>query len=334
MIYYLPLEHIDKRYTADMDDQIMRELKKQQKSFIKIDGELADQTIDTGAFLDASGTFIWKFSQLSQVAELFRNGVIKPFDTFFISDIWFPGVESIRYMSHFYKIPVQLKGMLHAGSFTETDYVRGMESWAQWTERGWLQMFDKVFLGSNTIAQELYSKGRVIDPLRVQVTGLPFSTTDLYEKYGHPKSWNEKDELVVFVGRLDMEKQPWKFEQLEKDFRAKYPASDVKFVKSMDLKLSKADYFKLLSSAKVVYSAALQENFGYGVLEATAYGCMPILPNRLSYKDLFPEHCLYSSDQDALNKLSDIFYGKRPDVDHTWYAKTHDTNTEDIVSQL
>jgi hypothetical protein len=121
MIYYLPLEHIERRYTALLDKQLMREFRKQKKAFIKIDGELLTTKIETGAFLDSEGTNYYKFSQLQKVCRLFKEGKIKQDDTFFVSDLWFPGIESIKYMAYFRGIRVNIKGLLHAGSFTETD---------------------------------------------------------------------------------------------------------------------------------------------------------------------------------------------------------------------
>lgn len=59
-------------------------------------------------------------------------------------------------------------------------------------------------------------------------------------------------------------------------------------------------YRDLLSSSDVVVSTARQEFFGIAVVEAVAAGCMPVLPDRLSYPDLIPESfhedCLYPDD--------------------------------------
>ena len=51
-----------------------------------------------------------------------------------------------------------------------------------------------------------------------------------------------------------------------------------------------ADYRKWLAQGSVVISTAIQENFGISVMEAVAHGCLPLLPNRLSYPELIPEH--------------------------------------------
>ena len=51
-----------------------------------------------------------------------------------------------------------------------------------------------------------------------------------------------------------------------------------------------ADYRKWIAKGNVVISTAIQENFGISVMEAVAHGCLPLLPNRLSYPELIPEH--------------------------------------------
>lgn len=53
------------------------------------------------------------------------------------------------------------------------------------------------------------------------------------------------------------------------------------------------DYYRLLRMGDVVVSTALHEFFGMSVIEAVRAGCSPVLPNRLSYPELFDRHYLY-----------------------------------------
>jgi len=59
---------------------------------------------------------------------------------------------------------------------------------------------------------------------------------------------------------------------------------------------SRADYLKFLASSDIVLSSALHEFQGLAVLEAVALGCVPVLPNRQVYPELFGDQYLYSSD--------------------------------------
>ncbi|NOK60132.1 MAG: DUF3524 domain-containing protein [Chloroflexi bacterium AL-W] len=68
-----------------------------------------------------------------------------------------------------------------------------------------------------------------------------------------------------------------------------------------------AEYARLLWQADIVVSAAIQEFFGIGLVEAMYCECVPIVPRRLSYPSLIPEHyhsdCLYESERGLVDKL-------------------------------
>ena len=63
-----------------------------------------------------------------------------------------------------------------------------------------------------------------------------------------------------------------------------------------------------MSKAKVVISFALQENFGFSILEACYLGCIPIVPNRLVYPELYGEKYLYDTFEDACNMVENAIY--------------------------
>jgi glycosyltransferase involved in cell wall biosynthesis len=73
---------------------------------------------------------------------------------------------------------------------------------------------------------------------------------------------------------------------------------------------SRDAYFDWLRRGTVVVSTALQENFGVAVVEAVRSGCLPLLPNRLSYPELIPSSyhstCLYRDQEDLEEKLSEV----------------------------
>ena len=64
---------------------------------------------------------------------------------------------------------------------------------------------------------------------------------------------------------------------------------------------SAQDYKAILQGAHVVLSTALHEFQGLAVLEAAACGCVPLVPDRLSYPELIPAACRFaSSPEDAV----------------------------------
>ena len=70
---------------------------------------------------------------------------------------------------------------------------------------------------------------------------------------------------------------------------------------------SRKEYEKWLKRGAIVISTAIQENFGISVIEAMLMGCVPLLPDRLSYPEILPEEFherfLYKSRQDLIEKL-------------------------------
>lgn len=73
---------------------------------------------------------------------------------------------------------------------------------------------------------------------------------------------------------------------------------------------SRLQYIKWLKQGDIVISCACQENFGISVVEAVRSGCMPLLPDRLSYPEIIPEKfhetVLYHSVGELTDKLSNM----------------------------
>jgi len=58
------------------------------------------------------------------------------------------------------------------------------------------------------------------------------------------------------------------------------------------------EYRLILASADLVVSTALHDFQGLAVLEAVAAGCLPVVPDRLAYRELLPESFRYSSREE------------------------------------
>ena len=78
---------------------------------------------------------------------------------------------------------------------------------------------------------------------------------------------------------------------------------------------SYSDYLNMLKKGDIVISTANQENYGIAVIEAILAGCMPLLPNRLSYPELIPaefhSECLYTNEDDLEKKLKRALKGDK-----------------------
>ena len=80
---------------------------------------------------------------------------------------------------------------------------------------------------------------------------------------------------------------------------------------------SRDEYWALIRSCNVVVSTAIQENFGLAVVEAMMCGCLPVLPDRLSYPELLPadRHAdlLYATDEQLSARLSALCDRQSPE---------------------
>ncbi|KAK4873527.1 hypothetical protein RN001_015556 [Aquatica leii] len=65
----------------------------------------------------------------------------------------------------------------------------------------------------------------------------------------------------------------------------------------------KEEYFKILQSCHIAVSTAKHEFYGVSMLEATFYGCLPLVPNRLVYPEIYPAKCLYSDETELYLRL-------------------------------
>jgi glycosyltransferase involved in cell wall biosynthesis len=68
---------------------------------------------------------------------------------------------------------------------------------------------------------------------------------------------------------------------------------------------SQKEYFRWLQRADIVVSTALHEFFGISVMEAVGAGCVPVVPDRLSYPELYPQYFRYQEGELSL-KLAEV----------------------------
>jgi len=284
-----------------MDRDILKYLEDSGKEYIRIYPDIpSPQKMKAGSFLDAEFTIRFKSAQLTEVARLYREDVIDSGDVVWSSDLWHPGLpESIAYMNYFAKKDVKLRGLVHAGSWTDTDFVRNMERWAKNFEDILFDVANEIYCGSEFIKNDIVKK-RIIHPDKLVPTGFPIDTENL-DKVKKV----EKENIVVFSGRNVDEKQPWLFDQMKEKFKNE----DIKFINTLEHNFSKEEYYNLLGKAKVVVSFALQENFGYSIAEAVYLGCTPVLPNRLVYPEFYEEQYLYNTFEEACEKVDMVIKG-------------------------
>jgi len=115
------------------------------------------------------------------------------------------------------------------------------------------------------------------------VAGYPLDYLSELQKFAS----EEKENIVVFPHRINDDKAPWFFDMLENYVHKELGRTDIHFVCTQAMKLNKEEYYKYLGKCKVIFSANKHENLGIGTFEAMMLGCIPVVPDKLSYKEMY-----------------------------------------------
>jgi glycosyltransferase involved in cell wall biosynthesis len=336
MLYYIPIEPLDERYTEQWYRWFPNEFKFQGIEYTIIDGEpLVEDEIKVGTFLDINSSTHYKFTQLQKISRMFHEGVIKDCDVFFVADIEFFGIESIRYLSTLNNINIKMYGFCHAGSYTREDFFSKCEPFAKFFEKAWFNLFDEVFVGSEYHKQQII-KLRGADPSKIIVTGNPYDTIN---EGVHPR--HTKENICILTNRPDYEKRPNITLDVFEILKALHP--DWRFVvttsraswgkgwlreKAISLAergiielyegLTKKEYLDWLDRATVMTGNSIEENFGYCILESIILNTIPVVPNAYSHPELLigdSSEFLFNSVDEQIQILDEIltsppkFYG-------------------------
>ncbi|WP_421853208.1 tRNA-queuosine alpha-mannosyltransferase domain-containing protein [Marinomonas sp.] len=115
------------------------------------------------------------------------------------------------------------------------------------------------------------------------------------------------DRLLAILEELERRQLDYEIAILGEQFRStpkEFEQIQIQFahrIRQFGFAPSRVDYLRFLASSDIVLSTALHEFQGLSVLEAVALGCVPVLPDRQVYPELFGQHqngkqYLYQSD--------------------------------------
>lgn len=303
-IIYLPLEELPQRYTGMMNAAIYPKVDISLYPKIEIDTE-----IKRGQFLDIVNTCKFKAAQLQMVADLFNEGKVENGDSFLIGDIFFPGIEMIKYMSELQGMDVKVFGINYAGRADKTDFVQQLSYWADASEAGYHFICDGIFVGSLDHAYNVCDHFG-LNPVTVHRTGLVW---DLEYMKQFPND-GDKEDFVIWPHRFSEEKGIAELIEFAKNTKKKIiitssgPAKDLgKLPKNIEYRhsLTKAEYFDLMRRAKWYLSTAYQETFGYTIQEAIYFGCEILVPNRACCPEMVPAKNVYNSVDEIEAKFNE-----------------------------
>lgn len=296
-LWIVDIEAHEQRYTRQWRDHLPAQLERAaierghlDWSIRVISGEAGEQVPTSGAFLNFAATNIYKSSQVIAIARAFERNEVKPGDKFLITDAWNPGIINVRYMADLLKVPVEIHGLWHAGSYDPHDFLgRGIvdKRWSTAFEAALFYAIDVNHFATRFHIDLFKQTFGAIDESRLYRTGWPMEY--LRPLLAPPEPVN-KERLVLFPHRLAPEKQV----EIFRDLAAAFP--DYRFVVCQDEPLTKAEYHVLLQRAVLVFSANLQETLGISLYEGALCGAMPLAPERLSYVEMYHPDWLYPSE--------------------------------------
>ena len=300
-IYIVDLEKLETRYTAQWATYVPSLLTQHGHNVVVISGPDDIPSIPTpGMFLNFSATNVYKAVQVEKISRLFCEGKIKDGDYFLFTDAWHPGVINLKYMIELLGIKAKIGGLWHAGSYDKWDGLGrliGDAPWVRHSEKAFFHAIDHNYFATdfhinmfieNLLGEDIRN-GRMgymaID--KIVRSGWPMeymdSSLELYKGM-------EKRNLILFPHRIAPEKQV----EIFRDLASELP--EYEFVVCQDQQLTKNEYHNLLGEAKLVFSANLQETLGISMYEGCVVNAIPMVPDRLSYSEMFADLWKYPSE--------------------------------------
>ena len=308
-IFLVDLESIPTRYTCEWKTHIPQLLRDNGFDIVVIEGEHEiPDAVTPGAFLNFGGTNMYKATQTHRLAELFTRGDIKAGDHILFTDAWHPGIINVKYMSELLNIPVVTHGLWHAGSYDPNDFLGrlvGDKPWVRHAEQAFIGAFDHNWLATKAHFDLMRQTYDIFLNPTFDRTGWPMEYT---ESMIAPRLWAKKENIVVFPHRIAPEKRLDLFKEL-----ANHPdLQHYQFCVAMEMNLNKKEYHELLQRAKFAVSFADQETLGISMYEAACAGACPIVPNRLSYTEMY--HPMFKRADSVNNAAQAILQYEQQDM--------------------
>lgn len=303
-VFLVDLESVETRYTGQWKTHVPSLLEKHGHDVHVIAGPTDIPSATTpGAFLNFGGTNIYKANQVEQMGRLFTEGRVSAGDHFLFTDAWHPGIINLKYMAELLGIPVKIHALWHAGSYDPQDFLGrliGDAPWVRYAEKSFFSAIDHNYFATQfhidmfaenllevpqgkitNVAGSLMREGKIVR------TGWPMEyMPNALANY----RYQTKRDLILFPHRIAPEKQV----EIFKDLARCLPEYD--WVVCQEQQLTKHEYHTLLGQSKMVFSANLQETLGISMYEGALVNSMPLVPDRLSYTEMYSDAWKYPSE--------------------------------------
>jgi len=296
-IYLVDIEYIPTRYSSQWKNWIPQDIRAAGLNCVVVDGpENKKYETTPGGFFNFFETNQYKMVQGQKLANLFMDKKVKDNDIFLFTDGWHPAVISLRQMINLSGIKAQIFGMFHAGSYDLAD-ILGQTCRQNFLniELGYLECLDKAFFATDFSRKLMLNNMETFDTNKrkllnkMYVTGFPYKFDHLYE--------TEKENIILFPHRISPEKHIELFRTKSKvnnDYKClEELLPEYKFVVTLEETKNKKEFHDLLAKAKFSAVFSDQETWGISVFESLASGCIPIVPNKLSYVEMYTDDIKY-----------------------------------------
>ena len=293
-IFIVDIEAVDTRYTKQWKEYLPKQLRRAtNEDVVVISGGETPQATTPGAFLNFGGTNVYKSKQLETIGEMFCKGEVNDGDYFLYTDAWNPTVIQLRYMAELLGVDIRVGGLWHAGSYDPHDFLGrliGDKPWVRHAEMSMYECYDDNFYATDfhiDLFTDTMMDNYDVDMDKAIKVGWPMEyLKDSLVQY----KGMEKRDLILFPHRVAPEKQV----EIFRDLKERLPQYE--FVVCQEQELTKNEYHNLLSEAKIVFSANLQETLGISWYEGALVDAIPMVPDRLSYSEMALPEFKYPSE--------------------------------------
>lgn len=291
-LIYVPIEPYKGRYSEQWIRWFESEFKQYGIDYLTVLGESLSTEVQTGSVFNPVSISHYRAVQLARIHRLVFEGKVSNGDVIFFDDFQFPGMEQIAHYLPQIGLQVDIFSFCHAGTWDKADYVNrfGLSRWMRFEEQAWFEINKKVFVATEFHKQLIVQQFPQYES-KLSVVGEPFNTKEVT---GNRKliPFSKRKVDLIFPHRVDEEKNPVMFlkavectsRRIGKSLTVRIPITE---------RLTKEQYYDLLNNSKLVVSTAFQETFGIAVAEAVTLGCIPVLPDCLSYRDIYPPEYRY-----------------------------------------
>jgi glycosyltransferase involved in cell wall biosynthesis len=364
-IFYMGLESYESRYTLQLTKWATTTMDRRGFKYTIVPGNTIDdsQAISVGQVLDAHGRSYFAMSQMMNLVQMMRDGIVTGEDIIFFEDMFQPGIESLPYIMN--QIPEKNRPKVWvrclAQSIDPDDFVHvwGMAPWMSKYEH----MVNDFVTGVLASNEEMVAHMKIAGwtaPL-YNISGLTFDKDEVRSRVSHIPEWRDRDKRVVFAARFDQEKQPDFFMDIVESelsdtiefailqggpLRSNNPkyierARKLQAEGKLNIfeNLKKNDYYEILSRSRVLFNCALQDWVSNTVSEADALGCNVLYPAYRSFPETFAndETRLYVpwSKQDAMTKMGELLHAPSPNQGKisSWTSGTMDRILDIMMGQ-